>query len=549
MGKDRFDFSEIDAALPAAERMQEKDRLTDTLENNYKAVGILSDRVEKLEGRLSEVLPGLDEAVSSLREANKITISEEARRTLEQEGEAVCRKMAERIDKESARLLERLSMRDRVVISATAFWCMIEVIVSLLAAFACICMANAKFIHSLMLWKVLGYTAGFFVVCVAQHVHRLFLVGHIGHLDQLCKAFPREWDEKCSEPIAAGNDRRAAIVQSITRKLRSDMERLSAIIERFENLSRNYSSDDVVEKFRRTGKENTLFVFMEGVIERLRQLNHSGTAKNYSAALGSFKRFRNNEDIQMEAIDHILMEDYQAYLASLGVVPNSISFYMRILRAVYNRAVEQELTIDRNPFRTVFTGVEKTRKRAISISDIKRIRDLDLSLKPNLEFARNLFLFLFLCRGMSFIDAAFLKKSDIQSGILTYRRHKTNQVLHIKIIKPIKELVDRYSSNDSPYLLPIITRPHCDERRQYETALRRVNKSLKTIAGMVKLPIPLTTYVSRHAWATIAKSKNIPVNVISDALGHDSIATTQIYLASIDTSTIDRANELIIKDL
>ena len=117
------------------------------------------------------------------------------------------------------------------------------------------------------------------------------------------KVFPREWDEKCSEPIAAGNDRRAAIVQSITRKLRSDMERLSAIIERFENLSRNYSSDDVVEKFRRTGKENTLFVFMEGVIERLRQLNHSGTAKNYSAALGSFKRFRNNEDIQMEAID------------------------------------------------------------------------------------------------------------------------------------------------------------------------------------------------------------------------------------------------------
>lgn len=251
----------------------------------------------------------------------------------------------------------------------------------------------------------------------------------------------------------------------------------------------------------------------------------------------------------MEAIDHILMEDYQAYLASLGVVPNSISFYMRILRAVYNRAVEQELTEDRRPFRTVFTGVEKTRKRAISISDIKRIRDLDLSLKPNLEFARNLFLFLFLCRGMSFIDAAFLKKSDIQSGILTYRRHKTNQVLHIKIIKPIKELVDRYSSNDSPYLLPIITRPHCDERRQYETALRRVNKSLKTIAGMVKLPIPLTTYVSRHAWATIAKSKNIPVNVISDALGHDSIATTQIYLASIDTFTIDRANELIIKDL
>lgn len=239
------------------------------------------------------------------------------------------------------------------------------------------------------------------------------------------KVFPCEWDGKQSEPVPADNGGRTTTVQSITRKLRSDMERLDGIIERFESQHRSYSSDDVVAEFRRTGKENTLFLFMEGVIERLRQLNYSGTAKNYRAALGCFKRFRNNEDIQMEAIDHILMEDYQAYLASMEVVPNSISFYMRILRAVYNRAVEQELTIDQNPFRTVFTGVEKTRKRAISISDIKRIRDLDLSLKPKLEFARDLFLFLFFCRGMSFIDAAFLKKSDIQNDILTYRRHKT----------------------------------------------------------------------------------------------------------------------------
>lgn len=167
MGKDRFDFSEIDAALPAAERMQEKDRLTDALENNYKAVGILGDRMEKLESRLSEVLPGLDETISSLRGASKITIGEEARRTLEQEGEAVCRKMAESINRESARLLERLSMRDRVVISATAFWCMVEVIVSLLFAFICTFMANAKFIHSLMLWKILGYSAGLLAVCIA----------------------------------------------------------------------------------------------------------------------------------------------------------------------------------------------------------------------------------------------------------------------------------------------------------------------------------------------------------------------------------------------
>lgn len=363
------------------------------------------------------------------------------------------------------------------------------------------------------------------------------------------KVFPYEWDEKQSKPIVVLDNERTAVVQLIIRKLYVDLERLNKIIERFDCMRYNYSSEDIITEFRHNVNENTLFRFMEDVIERLRQLKHIGTAKNYHAALSSFKRFRNNEDITLGTITQITMEDYQAYLKSTSLSSNSISFYMRILRAVYNRAVEQELTKDRKPFRTVFTGTEKTIKRAISINDIKRIKNLDLSLKPNLEFARDIFLFLFFCRGMSFIDAVFLKKTDIQNGVLTYRRHKTNQVLHIKVIKPIKELIDRYSNKDSPYLLPFINYSVSDERKQYETALRRINNTLKIIASMAKLPVTLTTYVSRHTWATIAKSKNVPINVISDALGHDSIVTTQIYLASIDMSVIDQVNELIIKDL
>ena len=352
-----------------------------------------------------------------------------------------------------------------------------------------------------------------------------------------------------SKLVITPDNGRAEFVRAIAQRIHRDMDRLNGIIENFDRRRHGYSSEDIITEFRNTANENTLFRFMEDVIGRLRQLKHVGTAKNYHAALGSFKRFRDNEDITLDAIDQITMEDYQAYLKSTGLSSNSISFYMRILRAVYNRAVEQELTRDCKPFRTVFTGTEKTLKRAISINDIKQIKNLDLSLKPNIEFARDLFLFLFFCRGMSFIDAVFLKKTDIQNGVLTYRRHKTNQVLHIKIIKPIKELIDRYSNNDSPYLLPIIDCSVSDERKQYETALRRINNNLKIIADMVKLPVTLTTYVTRHTWATIAKSKNVPINVISDALGHDSIATTQIYLASIDASVIDRVNDLIIKDL
>ena len=294
----------------------------------------------------------------------------------------------------------------------------------------------------------------------------------------------------------------------------------------------------------------SFFNYMESVIMMLEQFDRIGTANNYRAALNSFARFRSGVDIHVQNIRQGLVEEYQSYLWRMGLAPNSVSFYMRILRAVYNRAAKQGLVQDCKPFSAAFTGMEKTRKRAISIEEIGKIKHLDLSLDSSLEYARDIFLFLFYCRGISFVDAAFLKKNDVKNGILSYRRHKTRQLLRIKVIEPISNIIDRYNVGDaSPYLLPIITTPEANVRKQYETALRRENNALKTIAQMAGLQAPLSTYVARHSWATIAKSKNVPVGVITDALGHDSILTTQIYLASIDTSAIDAANELVIGSL
>ncbi len=380
----------------------------------------------------------------------------------------------------------------------------------------------------------------------------VYLVTHRRLVRQITtdyKIYPHEWDKQQSILIVSHESRRLSILQSVAQRLGRDMAQLEKIIEIFEFRQPNYTSDDIVAAFHRKSCEKSLFNYMERVIHRLRQLNHTGTAHNYQAALNSIKRFRDDKDIVFDEITHILVEDYQAYLKFTGLAPNSISFYMRIFRAVYNRIVGQELTQDHKPFRTVFTGREKTRKRAISISDLRHIKELDLSMKPNLEYARDIFMFLFYCRGMSFVDAAYLKKSDVQNGLISYRRHKTNQLLHIKVVSQIQNIINCYTDDDSPYLLPIITRYGINERKQYESTLRRINYALKEIAKMIKLPITLSTYVSRHSWATIAKSKNVPVNVISDALGHDSLTTTQIYLASIDTSTIDRANDLIIKSL
>ncbi len=358
------------------------------------------------------------------------------------------------------------------------------------------------------------------------------------------KLFPYEWDVENSSVIPSTDER----LKSIDRHIRHDIRRLKRIIRNLENRRKNYTVEDVITEYQRVSESGSFFRFMERAIQRHRHLNHEGTVKNYRATFESFRQFRLDEEVDIEDIDKSLVEDYEEWLHSKGLTPNTISFYMRILRAVYNRAVDQELTKDRKPFRSVFTGMEKTRKRAVSIEDLKRIHDLELSSRPCLAFARDIFFFLFYCRGMSFVDAAYLKKSDISCGILTYRRSKTNQLLHIKVEPEMWNIIIRYSRRDTLFLLPLLY-PFGDSRKQYEAALHRINRALKKIGKMANLSIPLSTYVSRHSWATIAKHKNVPLPVISEALGHDSEATTMIYLSAIDPSTIDKANSMIISGL
>ena len=248
-------------------------------------------------------------------------------------------------------------------------------------------------------------------------------------------------------------------------------------------------------------------------------------------------------------MDSNLMIAYESWLKGTGICPNTSSYYMRNLRAIYNRAVERELTVQRYPFKHVYTGVDKTVKRAVPLKVIRRIRDLDLTLSPVLDYARDLFMFSFYTRGMSFIDMAYLKKKDLQNGILSYRRQKTGQQLFVKWEKPMQEIVDKYDTVGTPYLLPVIKDMNADARRQYKNAAHLVNDKLKKLGEQLGLDIPLTSYVARHGWASIAKDRNIPLAIISEAMGHDSEKTTRIYLASLDTSAVDKANSRILKAL
>ena len=362
------------------------------------------------------------------------------------------------------------------------------------------------------------------------------------------KLFVSEWD--CHSEtvvlhhISTGQERNNYLL-SIGSRIKWDKERLNKIIRTLSQ-SGTFITDDVVVRFHNNRQEQSFNAYISRQIVRLKRLGKIRTSETYTTALRSFSGFMNDKEVLFDQINADLIAEYEAYLKGRGNSPNTISFYMRILKAVYNRAVGDGLTGQRHPFKSVYTGVEKTLKRAVSLNDLKRIKGLDLSLKPNLDFARDMFLFCFYTRGMSFIDMAYLRKKDLQNGILSYRRRKTGQQLFIKWERCMQEIVDKYPGNTTEYLLPIITQRDVDYRKQYTNELHRVNHLLKKIGKQLDLPMPLTMYVGRHSWASVAKSRNVPISVISEGMGHDSENTTQIYLASLDTSVVDRANKKIL---
>lgn len=292
--------------------------------------------------------------------------------------------------------------------------------------------------------------------------------------------------------------------------------------------------------------------YMERLILILKETNRPATASHYRTALLSFRRFltaHGESDIPLRNITPDIMLTYEAYLHSNGIARNTSSAYMRTLRAAYNRAVEDNLIMQRYPFRRVYTGVEKTMKRAVSLKSIANIKSLNLRQFPKLDFSRDMFLLSFYFRGMSFVDMAFLKKSDLRDGILTYRRRKTGQRLEIKWTSDMQSVLDKYPPNTSDYLLPIIRHPGLNEYYAYRNALWKVNKALKTIGEMVQIPLKLTHYAARHSWASGAQAKGIALKVISKGMGHDSESTTRIYLANLDSSEVDNANELLINSI
>lgn len=382
---------------------------------------------------------------------------------------------------------------------------------------------------------------------------------------------PKEWDEK-HDQIRLGRDcDRNPTLNMIRERIKLDVERISRIDKRLDNTAVPYTVDEITEDYAKYMERYSLVSFMQAVIDGLDKSGKTGTVIAYRSALKSFENFlsykkydygingiKDNDcsaisgnDIMLDCITSETMESYESWLKKRNATQNTTSFYTRILRAVYNRAVEEGAIENRRPFRRVYTGVDKTVKRALPLSALRKIKEMDLNSTPALDYARDIFLLSFFLRGMSFIDMVHLKTSDLRNGYVIYRRRKSRQPLRIKWTSQMQTILDKYPEYESGYLLPIIRKSvtaddDAELRRIYRNTGRNITRNLNKIGEMIGLSVPLTLYVARHSWASVARAKGVPINVISEGMGHDSETTTQIYLASLDTSAVDRANSKIL---
>ena len=365
------------------------------------------------------------------------------------------------------------------------------------------------------------------------------------------KLRPCEWDSH-SDSIrtdSTTNPKRRAYLLAADAKLRQSMTVLQRIIARLDATPKSYTTETIARQFSERRDKIDFIFFAHNLIESLRKAGNHTKADRFKVVVSSLKRFLNDRDLSLEEFDAALMMQYEAWMLDNGLRRNTTSYYMRGLRTIFNLAAEAFDMLVRSPFSHVYTGIDKTRKRALTRSHLRKISQADLSHRPRMAFARDIFLFSFYTRGMSMVDIAYLRKSDLQGGILTYRRRKTRQELYIRWEPQMQAILDRYPNPDSPYLLPLITDPTKDARTQYKNRAHSINRYLKQLGRELALSIPLTSYVARHSWASQAQSSHVAISIISQAMGHDSERTTRIYLASLDTTSVDRANRRVIANL
>jgi len=311
----------------------------------------------------------------------------------------------------------------------------------------------------------------------------------------------------------------------------------------FENLKQGLIDGD--QNKRLISASFTEFANRE--IDCLIEINKVGNALVYKTACNRLLNFAPGKDILFKDIDYLFLENFKRQLVKDGVKVNTISNYLRTIRAIFNKAIKAKL-VDRSayPFFDVAIRSEKTSKRAVNITDLSKLLATDLVPETNPWHSRNYFLLSFSLIGISFTDLAYLKPVNIFKDRLIYKRRKTHKEYNIRLTEQARLILSLYQGRNSKYLLPIlpdsIIEDSMDAKKRLKQFIKTTNKHLNLMAETLKVG-QITTYVARHTWATTAKRLGYSNELIAEAMGHEyGNKVTNIYLDHFDSSLVDEVN-------
>ena len=358
---------------------------------------------------------------------------------------------------------------------------------------------------------------------------------------------PEHWDFSKNQPKAECPNR-----EYIELLIAAKLKEYSAKIVELKATNQEFTSTTLVEKVcvNRVNRKTVGDLFRE----HINSLTASGR-KSYALSIkqlyNSMIEFNGHLDIPFAEMDIVWLRRYEAFLRRKGLAENTIGIRFRTLRSIYNVAIEEDaVSAELYPFKKLKVSKlhQETVKRALSKEDIERVLSYK-STNRYMRFPIDIFAFTYYCGGINFVDIAHLTKANIVNGRLIYKRQKTKKLIKIPLQPQAVALIEKYSSNDSQYLFPILSDFHKTDIQQanrIHKVISKVNERLKQMGNALNLPITLTTYVARHSQATVMKRAGVSTSVIREIMGHSSERVTQIYLDSFDNEQIDCAMKTLL---
>ena len=362
---------------------------------------------------------------------------------------------------------------------------------------------------------------------------------------------PRYWDFTRNKPKP--NCPNKEYIQKIILDKQTELQQ--RMLE-FNSEQKEYTTTTLLNDENKRFELKTVCQFYQELIEQCKNNNKCGNRLIYKGSYNSLKVFTKNQlDIPFSAIDISWLNKYEKWLRSKGNKETTMSLMFRTLRSAYNKSIKAKCARKSDyPFDEYKINKfdTKTQKRAIAKTEVlKFTKEVDnIGKRQYVQLSKDIFIFSYLCGGINFTDIANLTKVNITNGRIHYIRQKTGKLIKLGISEEAMQIIKKYESESKGYLFPILNanihKTPLQKQNRIHKMLGKINKNLKLIAAQLNVDANMTTYVARHSFASVLKKSGVSIALISEALGHSDLSTTQVYLDSFDNEQIDAAMQNLL---